>query len=213
MSCLRPFRPPGAGLALLLLAARATVVRGPSETLRVESTPAGAEVQLSNGQSCAATPCAFSLPRSNDVTVTVTRTDCAAAQVQVSSQFSRIGAAGMAGNAVIPAAGVVGLAVDGASGAARSLTPNPVKVRLRCASPAAPPSGAPLPGTLAPEAPLAEAPTAEAPPGTPPLATSVSESPPPEAPPPGTPSEAPAQTPPAPGTAPVTAAPGAAATP
>lgn len=199
MSCLRlPLRL-AAGLALMALGACATVVRGPSETLRVESTPPGAEVQLSNGQSCEATPCAFSLPRSTDVTVSVSRAGCTPATVQVTSQFSRLGAAGMAGNAVIPTAGVVGLAVDGASGAARSLTPNPVRVRLRCpappqvtpASPQAavepkPASEAPPPQAVPPEAPPADAPVSEAAPAGPaaaaPAAPDDARMPPPAAP-------------------------------
>lgn len=126
--------PPSAAIlpALLLLAGCATVVRGPSEVLRFASTPSGARVQLSNGQGCEATPCRISVPRSADVTATFSRFNCESAQVQIVSQISRLGAAGMAGNAVIPTAGVVGLAVDGASGAARSLSPNPVEARLRC---------------------------------------------------------------------------------
>lgn len=126
-------------LVLLALTGCATIVRGPNEVLRIASTPSGARVQLSNGMSCDATPCSLTLPRNADVTVTLSRFNCETQQVRVTSQMSRRGAAKMAGNVVLPTAGLVGVAVDGATGAPRELTPNPVEVRLTCfrAAPAA----------------------------------------------------------------------------
>lgn len=123
-------------IACLALAGCATAVRGPNEVLRIASTPSGARVQVSTGQSCKATPCKITLPRTADVTLTLSRFNCENAQVRVRSEISRRGATGMAGNVVLPVAGMVGVAVDGATGAARSLTPNPVEVRLRCFAPA-----------------------------------------------------------------------------
>lgn len=41
----------------------------------------------------------------------------------------------MAGNVPLPAAGMVGVSVDGATGSARELTPNPVDVDLTCFRP------------------------------------------------------------------------------
>lgn len=121
-----------AALLFLALAGCATVVRGPTEVLRIASTPSGARVQLSNGMSCNATPCSLTLARNADVTVTLTRFNCETSQVRVTSQITRRGATKMAGNAVLPVAGMAGVAIDGATGATRSLTPNPLEVRLTC---------------------------------------------------------------------------------
>ena len=118
-------------LALCLFAAGcATVVRGPNEVLRVESFPSGARVQLSNGMTCAATPCDFRVSRNQNLTATVTRAGCQPGHVNITSRVARRGAAATAGNVVT--GGFIGVAVDGATGALHELTPNPAQVRLRC---------------------------------------------------------------------------------
>lgn len=115
---------------LLIVSGCATVTRGTKQDFRVETTPPGARVDLTNGQSCAATPCTFKLKRKSEFTVNITKPGCEPASVYVSHELSGKGAAGLVGNAVI--GGVVGVGIDAVTGATQDLHPNPVQVALVC---------------------------------------------------------------------------------
>lgn len=114
--------------ATLLLPACATITRGSSQDFTVESTPPGARVSTSNGFQCDSTPCTFRMPRKNGFRVTVSRDGYASQEVNVTSGVSGGGAAGMAGNVIF--GGVIGVVVDGTSGALNDLSPNPLVVVL-----------------------------------------------------------------------------------
>jgi hypothetical protein len=105
----------------------ATVTRDTTELLVVDSTPAGAEVRLSNGMS-GRTPASFRLPRKDAVVVSVEREGFEPVTVDVRPRVADAGAAGLAGN--ILAGGLIGAAIDAGSGAMMDLTPNPVYVAL-----------------------------------------------------------------------------------
>lgn len=113
--------------ATLILSGCATVTRGTKDTLVVESDPAGADVQLSTGQS-GKTPTSFMLKRKEAVVVTISREGYETAMVTVNSQVVGAGAAGMAGNVLV--GGIIGVGVDSWTGATKSLKPNPVTVKL-----------------------------------------------------------------------------------
>lgn len=119
------------GVALSLPAC-ATVTRGTSQTFTVESTPPGARVSTSNGFTCDATPCTFRVPRKDPFRATVSMDGYVTQDHEVTSEYAGEGAVGFAGNLLI--GGVIGMAVDGTSGAMKDLTPNPLVVTLRTPS-------------------------------------------------------------------------------
>ena len=116
--------------ALLLLGLTsgcATITRGTTDTLVINSDPVGADVKLSNGMS-GKTPATFTLPRKDNVVVKVEKAGYEPVEVSVTPQVSGAGGAGMAGNVLL--GGLIGAAVDAGSGAMHDLLPNPVDVRL-----------------------------------------------------------------------------------
>jgi hypothetical protein len=114
------------GLAIVLCAAAsgcATVTRGTSEDLIVKTVPEGAKVEVTLGsggrESCAATPCTIRLPRRTQATVLIEKEGFRSVRAEVRGKLG----------AFVPL-GVVGAAVDVASGAALRLEPNPLEVTL-----------------------------------------------------------------------------------
>lgn len=117
------------GIAILLVAMAgcATVTRGTTVSLQVESEPSGADIKLSTGQT-GTTPSSFKVQRDESLTVTISKPGYETATVQVTSQIADAGAVGMAGNVVV--GGIIGAGVDAVTGATKELKPNPVKVTL-----------------------------------------------------------------------------------
>ncbi|AUH66221.1 translation initiation factor 2 [Paracoccus zhejiangensis] len=115
---------------VLALAGCATITRGSKDVLIVESTPAGAQVQMSNGQTCDSTPCTFKLPRKSELNVLVQKQGCKPQQIRVTNKVANSGGAAMAGNVLV--GGIIGAGVDASSGAMLDLVPNPVVANLEC---------------------------------------------------------------------------------
>ena len=113
-----------------LVSGCATITKGSNDVLIIESTPEDAQVQLSSGQSCLSTPCAIEVPRKSTLTVTVSKAGCKTRKINVLSKMSTSGGAAVAGNVLV--GGIIGLGVDAATGAAKELSPNPVRVNLTC---------------------------------------------------------------------------------
>jgi hypothetical protein len=111
----------------LLIQGCATITRGTTEVLVIETTPRGADVSLSNGLRCT-TPCALEIKRKMNVVVDITKPGYEPSRVNVLSEVAGAGAAGMAGNVLL--GGVIGAGVDAATGATKRLVPNPVRVTL-----------------------------------------------------------------------------------
>ena len=126
-SCRRLLRAAALAVGGLMLAACATVVLGVHEPFEIISSPAGAHVQLSTGETCV-TPCALQLPRAVAFQARVSLPGYATQVIPVASRNTMGGAVGFVGNGMI--GGVVGAGVDMDSGAMRSLAPNPLNVRL-----------------------------------------------------------------------------------
>ncbi len=105
----------------------ATITRGTTEVLVIETTPAGADVELSTGARCKS-PCSMEMKRKNAVVVDITKDGYEPVRMNVLSQVAGAGAAGMAGNLVF--GGIIGAGVDAATGATKQLKPNPVVVTL-----------------------------------------------------------------------------------
>ncbi|MFC0279544.1 translation initiation factor 2 [Falsigemmobacter intermedius] len=117
-------------IGAVLVSGCATITRGSEDVLQIVTQPSGAQVQTSNGMSCASTPCALKMPRRSDLVVTISKPRCQTAQVNVTHRTADAGAAGMAGNVLV--GGLIGLAVDAGSGPTQELVPNPVTVNLNC---------------------------------------------------------------------------------
>ena len=138
----------------VLLSGCASATRGWEETLTVTSTPSGAQAEIivtnasqpvaaTSGGSAAepapapvvrepfvcTTPCATKIARSADIVVRVSMPGYETEMIPLKKEISNTGAAGFAGNLLL--GGVVGMAVDTASGAALDHKPNPVIVTLR----------------------------------------------------------------------------------
>ena len=113
-----------------MLSGCATVTQGTKDVLVIETTPEGAQVQLSSGQSCVSTPCAIEVPRKSGFNVIISKKGCKSRQVNVLAKMSTSGGAAVAGNVLV--GGIIGLGVDAATGASKELVPNPVKVKLEC---------------------------------------------------------------------------------
>jgi hypothetical protein len=114
-----------------MLAGCASTTRGWNEQLSMASTPSGAEATVTGADapmSCI-TPCVVQVPRRADLTVTFTKPGYERQVVPLQKEIATGGAAGFAGNLLL--GGVVGMAVDGASGATLDHKPNPVIVTLR----------------------------------------------------------------------------------
>lgn len=119
-------------LAPLLASAGAcaTVARHTTEDFTVTTTPPGAQVSLSNGMSCDATPCTFHrIKREAHFSVTVSNPGYVTQTVNITHHTSPTGAAAMAGTIALPG-GLAMALVDANFGATQDLTPNPAAVTL-----------------------------------------------------------------------------------
>jgi hypothetical protein len=134
-------------LSTALFSGCATVTRGTTEQITVQSEPSGAAVRLSNGFT-GITPATFTVPRKGDLMVTVTKEGYETADVALPSQLAGAGTAGFLGNALI--GGIIGGGVDIATGATLSHVPNPLKVTLVKKPDTAAPPPAPEPAAAPP---------------------------------------------------------------
>ncbi len=101
----------------------ATVVHGANDDLKFRSSPSGATVQITNGQSCT-TPCKIKVKRKYDLRADYVLEGYKPTYVLVQSKMS--GAA--VGNLLL--GGIIGGVVDGSNGASNRLVPSPVNVKL-----------------------------------------------------------------------------------
>ena len=150
------------GPIFLSMAGCATVTRGTSEVLVIETDPPGADVDITPANQHCKTPCSAKVRRKDNQMVVIRREGYEAVQVNVQPQIAGAGAAGMAGNVIL--GGLIGVAIDAASGATKELKPNPIKVTL--VSLTKPVSTAPVAPVAPVEAGPAVAPAAEAAPTT-----------------------------------------------
>ena len=127
------------------LTACATIARGTSEQVAFDTIPSGAEVRVvidnqlapkedapilpPSSMGCV-TPCVLQVKRHDKMVITITKPEF---ETEVFSLVPKPSGDGigtsLVGNALI--GGVVGLAVDGASGAGLDKCPNPVRIQLR----------------------------------------------------------------------------------
>jgi len=95
-------------------------------------TRGGAQITDTNNTfHCSATPCQIELPRRTDITLVANHEGCREARIRVQGKGSVGGNWSMWGGNLI-AGGVIGMAVDGTSGARLDLQPNPAIMHLDC---------------------------------------------------------------------------------
>lgn len=113
---------------MLVCSGCATVIRGTTDKVNVESQPSGARITLSDGKT-GVTPATFELPRNGQIQVTCTLEGFESASMWVTPNRSKAGSIAAGGNALV--GGLIGGAIDGSTGATMDLYPNPVVFKLR----------------------------------------------------------------------------------
>jgi hypothetical protein len=105
----------------------ASLTQGTSDAFLITSKPNNVDIKTSHGYFCTA-PCALKLPKKESFTVTASKEGYCSRVYNVISTMGGAGGAAMAGNVLI--GGLIGAGVDSVTGAAKHLSPNPLKVEL-----------------------------------------------------------------------------------
>jgi hypothetical protein len=111
----------------LLAGGCATITRGTTDQVQINSNPPEAQARTSMGFVCV-TPCTIQTNRKDEFTIIFTKAGYHTTEIPVRTQLAGAGAAGFAGNVIL--GGVVGMAADAATGATLEHFPNPVTVTL-----------------------------------------------------------------------------------
>lgn len=111
-------------ILLLSLAGCATVIHGSKQEFGLNSQPAGAVAQLSNGQACT-TPCTLTIARKHGFNVVFSKLGYQSFATTVSSTVDPWP---VAGNVLI--GGLIGIGVDFVDGASNRLDPGSLSVAL-----------------------------------------------------------------------------------
>ncbi len=114
-------------VAGLLLGGCASVTRGTTAQVQINSNPPEATARTSMGHTCT-TPCTLQFSRKDEFTVLFTKQGFHSVEIPVRTQLAGAGAAGFAGNVII--GGAVGMVVDASTGAMLEHVPNPVTATL-----------------------------------------------------------------------------------
>ena len=112
----------------IIVTSCATIVRGSSETIEITTSPSGAMIKLSSGQS-ARSPSTFEVPRKGTIFVTITKDGYETVETKLISSIegASLGLGTAANFLTLP---VVNDVVDYNSGANYSHKPNPLHVEL-----------------------------------------------------------------------------------
>jgi hypothetical protein len=111
----------------MAVAGCATITRGTTDQVQINSNPPEAQVRTSMGFTCI-TPCTLQTSRKDEFSVVFTKPGYHTMEVPVRTQLAGAGAAGFAGNILL--GGVVGMAADASTGATLEHFPNPVTVTM-----------------------------------------------------------------------------------
>jgi len=114
-------------LALVLLTGCASITRGSKEVFVVDSVPQDADVRLSTGM-VGKTPASFQVPRSDTLTVFISKPGYKDRTIIVAAEIGGGGGAAMAGNVFV--GGIIGAGIDAGTGAMYEHKPNPLMVTL-----------------------------------------------------------------------------------
>ena len=111
-----------------VLCSCASILRDGAEIFVVQTTPAGAEVTLSNGLYCPQTPCSFKVARRESFIVIIEKDGYKTTEHSIITSTSVAGGTSAAGNAIV--GGIIGLGIDANTGAMLDHKPNPLIVLL-----------------------------------------------------------------------------------
>ncbi len=117
----------GALALAALVGACASVTRGMTNQVQINSNPPEATAKTSMGHVCT-TPCTLQFNRKDEFSVLISKPGYHTAEIAVTTRVAGAGAAGFAGNVLV--GGVVGMGVDAVSGATLEHYPNPVTATL-----------------------------------------------------------------------------------
>ena len=101
-----------------LLAGCATMIRGTTQDISVNTVPSGAQLRFSNGQSCQS-PCQLEVARNETLLITIDKEGCHA---QTATMVPTLAGGGV----------ILGGLIDYGTGAVYDLQPNPLTVTLAC---------------------------------------------------------------------------------
>ncbi len=113
-------------IPIVFLSGCATIMTGSTQKVPVSSNPSGAVAKVDGGMA-AVTPTIFNLERKTDHTIEISKEGYRTAQVILRHTLS----GATAGNILV--GGIIGIAVDGCSGAMFKLVPERVDVNLETA--------------------------------------------------------------------------------
>jgi hypothetical protein len=113
--------------ASLLAAGCASVTRGTTDQVQINSNPPEAQAKTSMGHVCV-TPCTLQFNRKDEFTVLISKPGYHSVEIPVKTQIAGAGVAGFAGNVIL--GGAVGMVVDASTGATLEHVPNPVTATL-----------------------------------------------------------------------------------
>jgi hypothetical protein len=117
-------------MSALVLSGCATMIRGTTQQVSVNTDPQGATVTTSAGQSCTS-PCLFEAERKNTLQLTIERGGC---NTHTTAMIPTLAGAGA----------IWGGLIDYGTGAVYDLQPNPLFVKLTCAEDSIQPAAGPI---------------------------------------------------------------------
>jgi hypothetical protein len=116
------------------LGACASVIQTKHADWAVRSMPEGAEVKVSNGGYCQATPCTFQVRRNEHFFATVAMPGYETKTVEVNPELKPLGAVSFLGNGVFGLLGVLTAAIDVGNGSAFGPSHNGETIKLKAYS-------------------------------------------------------------------------------
>jgi hypothetical protein len=114
--------------ATLAVAGCASVVRGTTDKVSINSDPPDAAIRTSLGHSCPTSPCTVEVSRKESFTAFAEKDGYKPGSIYIDTKIGGKGAAGLAGNILV--GGVIGVGVDAMTGATLDHFPNPALITL-----------------------------------------------------------------------------------
>ncbi|WP_081609603.1 translation initiation factor 2 [Mesorhizobium sp. STM 4661] len=115
-------------VAALAVSGCASVVRGTTEKVSINSEPPDAAIRTSLGHSCPASPCTVEVSRKEGFTAFAEKEGYKPGSIYIGTKMSGNGAVGLAGNILV--GGLIGVGVDAVTGATLDHFPNPAVITL-----------------------------------------------------------------------------------
>ncbi|TIL73102.1 MAG: translation initiation factor 2 [Mesorhizobium sp.] len=106
----------------------ASVVRGTTDKVSINSEPPDSTIRTSLGHSCPSSPCTVEVSRKEGFTAFAEKEGYKPGSLYIGTSMSGKGAAGLAGNILV--GGLVGVGVDAMTGATLDHSPNPALITL-----------------------------------------------------------------------------------